>query len=57
MVTTKKLEVIDGVDQDLKVDILLMHGESPSALDVLREVKSALTNAGVRVEPYNNFIL
>jgi UPF0271 protein len=56
LVTTQKLETVDGVDKDLKVDILLVHADGPNAIDIVKEVKSTLLNAGVKVEPYTNFI-
>ena len=56
LVTTGKLETIDGVDKELKVDILLVHGDGPNAIDILREMRSGLLAAGVKIEPFPNFI-
>ena len=56
LVTTEKLETVDGVDKSLKVDILLIHGDAPNAVEILKTVKSELTNAGVKVEPFPNFV-
>ncbi len=56
LVTTGKLETIDGVDKELKVDILLVHGDGPNAVEILREVKSVLIHKGVKVGPFPNFV-
>lgn len=56
LVTTGKLETIDGPDKDLKVDSLLVHGDGPNPVDILKQVRSTLMNAGVKVESYLNFV-
>lgn len=56
LVTTENLETVDGPDKPLKVDILLVHGDGPSATDILKELRSALSNADVNVEPFPNFV-
>jgi UPF0271 protein len=56
LVTGGKLETVDGVDKELKVDILLVHGDGPNAVDILREMRSALQGAGVKIEPFPNFL-
>ena len=56
LVTEGKLETIDGVDKELKVDILLVHGDGPNAIDILKEMRSGLLAAGVKVEPFPTFI-
>lgn len=56
LVTTAKLETIDGIDKELKADILLIHGEGPNATDILKELRAVLKDAGVKVEPFPNFV-
>lgn len=56
LVTTGKLETIDGIDKKLKADILLVHGDGPNATDILKELKEVLKNAEVKVEPFPNFV-
>jgi UPF0271 protein len=56
LVTGGKLETVDGVDKELKVDILLVHGDGPNAVDILKEMRSALQGAGVKIEPFPNFL-
>jgi UPF0271 protein len=56
LATTGKLETVDGVDKELKADILLVHGDGPNAVDILRELRSALIREGVKVEPFPNFV-
>ncbi len=56
LVTKGKLETVDGVDKELKVDILLVHGDGPNAIDILKELRTGLINAGVKIESFPNFI-
>jgi UPF0271 protein len=56
LVTEGKLETVDGVDKDLNVDILLVHGDGPNAVDILKEIRSALEGAGVKIEPFPKFL-
>lgn len=56
LVTTGKLETIDGIDKELKADILLIHGDGPNATDILKELRAVLKDAGVKVEPFPNFV-
>lgn len=56
LVTTNKLETVDGPDKELKVDVLLIHGDALNALDILKEVRSVLINAGVKIESFPNFL-
>ncbi|MFC1824116.1 LamB/YcsF family protein [Thermodesulfobacteriota bacterium] len=56
LVTEDKLETVDGVDKELKVDILLIHGDGPNSADLLSELRSTLTNSGVKIEPFPNFV-
>jgi UPF0271 protein len=56
LVTTGKLETIDGIDKELKADVLLIHGDGPNATDILKELRAVLKGAGVKVEPFPNFV-
>ena len=56
LVTEGKLETMDGIDKELKVDILLIHGDGPNSADILRNLRSGLTEAGVKIEPFPNFV-
>jgi len=56
LVTTGKLETVDGVDKEIKVDMLLMHGDGATATEIMQEVRNVLTNAGVKIEPFPNFV-
>lgn len=56
LVTTGRLETVDGVDKEMKVDILLVHGDGPNAVEILKEMRAGLENAGVKIAPFINFI-
>ncbi|MDW7712187.1 MAG: 5-oxoprolinase subunit PxpA [Deferrisomatales bacterium] len=42
---------VDGTPIPLEVQTLCVHGDTPSALDLVREIRSSLEGAGVRVVP------
>lgn len=56
LVLTGKLETVDGVDKELKVDSLLIHSDGPNAIEILRALRKGLVNAGVKIEPFPNFV-
>ncbi len=55
LVKDGRLETIDGIDKELKVDILLVHGDGPNSTDILKEIRSVLTKAGVKIQPFTSF--
>lgn len=56
LVKERKLETVDGVDKDLKADILLVHGDGPDAVEILREIKKTLKAEGIKIKPFPTFI-
>ncbi|WP_281451046.1 LamB/YcsF family protein [Paenarthrobacter nitroguajacolicus] len=51
MVTEGKLRCANGVDMEISVDTLLLHGDNPGAVDLARLIRSELVSAGVTVAP------
>ena len=51
MVVDGKLRCANGVDMDIDVDTLLLHGDNPGAVELARRIRTQLTSAGVRVAP------
>ena len=49
MVTTKRVTATDGTSVVLKADTLCLHGDTPGAADLARQVRAALGAAGVGV--------
>ena len=56
LVKERKLETVDGVDKDLKADILLIHGDGPNAVEILIELRKTLEADGVNIKPFPTFI-
>jgi len=56
LVKERKLETVDGVDKDLKADILLVHGDGPNIVEILREMRKTLEANGVKIKPFPTFI-
>ncbi|AVX21756.1 MULTISPECIES: LamB/YcsF family protein [Carboxydocella] len=57
MVTEGKVTAINGEDIDIKADSICVHGDNPEALAFVKEIRTALEEAGVSVEPLANFII
>lgn len=51
MVIEGKLRCANGVDIDIDVDTVLLHGDNPGAVDLARLIRSSLIDAGVRIAP------
>jgi UPF0271 protein len=56
LVKERKLETVDGVDKDLKADILLVHGDGPNAAEILREMRKTLEADGIEIKPFPTFV-
>jgi UPF0271 protein len=56
MVTEGKVTAINGQDILIKADSICVHGDNPEAIDFVKEIRKALMEAGVSVEPLGNFI-
>jgi len=51
MLEEGKVKAHDGVDIDVRVDTLCIHGDTPGAPALARHLRAALERAGVRVRP------
>lgn len=51
MVVESKLRCASGVDMDINVDTVLLHGDNPGAVELARSIRSELIAAGVRIAP------
>jgi UPF0271 protein len=49
MVTTRRVTATNGVTIDLQADTLCLHGDTPGAADLARQVRAGFEAAGVRV--------
>jgi UPF0271 protein len=47
---------IDGTEIALKADTICVHGDNPSALELVRNIRQALESAGVEVAPVRDFL-
>ena len=56
LVKERKLETVEGVDKDLKADILLIHGDGPNAAEILREMRKTLEADEIEIKPFPTFI-
>jgi len=46
-----KVVAIDGTEIELKAETLCVHGDNPSAVDLVRSIRERLESAGVEVKP------
>ncbi|MGO4433250.1 LamB/YcsF family protein [Paenarthrobacter sp. RAF9] len=51
MVTEGKLRCASGVDMDITVDTVLLHGDNSGAVELARLIRTELLAAGVRIAP------
>jgi UPF0271 protein len=51
MVTEGKLRCASGVDMDITVDTVLLHGDNTGAVELARLIRTELLAAGVRIAP------
>jgi 5-oxoprolinase (ATP-hydrolysing) subunit A len=47
---------IDGTLIDLQVDTICVHGDNPSAVEIVRKIKSDLEKEGVEIKPMREFL-
>ncbi|GAB3295780.1 LamB/YcsF family protein [Pseudoclavibacter terrae] len=52
LATDGLLEAIDGSMLELRADSICVHGDSPGATDMAKQVRLALTEAGVELRPF-----
>jgi UPF0271 protein len=51
-----KVTATDGTEIELKADTLCVHGDNPSAVQVVRKIREVFRTSGVEVTPMKNFI-
>ncbi len=51
-----KVTSIDGKEIELKADTLCVHGDNPSAVQMVKKIREDLKAAGVAVTPMKNFV-
>ena len=52
MATEHRVEAVDGSQVAVEVRSLCVHGDTPGAVDLARQVRAALERAGVTLEPF-----
>jgi len=56
MVKEGKVTAITGEDVPLRADSICVHGDNPSAVEFVREIRKTFTEEGIRIEALGNFI-
>ena len=51
-----KVIAMDGTEIDLKADTLCVHGDNPSAVQMVKRIRERLTASGVEVTAMKNFV-
>jgi UPF0271 protein len=54
MVTTGSVTTAEGTTVAVNAESLCVHGDTPGAAAIARAVRAALTDAGVRIEPFDS---
>jgi UPF0271 protein len=47
---------IDGTEIALKADTVCVHGDNPTALELIRKIRQTLASSGVEVAPVREFL-
>jgi UPF0271 protein len=56
MVSTGRVESLNGKTIDLPLDTLCLHGDTPGAAELAAAVRRALTAAGIAVQPMQQIV-
>ena len=56
MASERKVVAIDGTVIDLQVDTICVHGDNPSAVEIVRKIKNDLKKEGVEIKPMGEFL-
>jgi UPF0271 protein len=51
-----KIVATDGSVLEMKIDTICVHGDNPSAVDVVKTIRSAIEGEGIAVVPMNKFV-
>jgi UPF0271 protein len=51
-----KITASDGSDMEFRVDALLVHGDTPNAIEVCKAVRAELKRMGVEIVPFGQFV-
>ena len=56
MVTDGKVDCIDGSQIELAADTICVHGDNPAALELVKNIRNTLLNAGVEIAAPQTFL-
>lgn len=56
MVTDGKVDCIDGSEIELAADTICVHGDNPAALELVKNIRDTLLNAGVEIAAPQTFL-
>lgn len=51
MACERKVKAIDGTDVEMEIDTICVHGDNPSALSIVKQIREELDRSGVLVQP------
>jgi UPF0271 protein len=56
IIETGKIPASDGSDMEFRIDTLLVHGDTPNAVEICKAVTGELKNMGVEVTSFGSFV-
>ena len=56
LVKTGKVQTIDGTEIALNAQTICVHGDTPGAVDMIKEIKSRLAQQGITLERFSRFV-
>jgi Uncharacterized proteins, homologs of lactam utilization protein B len=52
MIQNEEIIALDGTKIPLKPDSICVHGDNQAALDIVKELRKGLTDAGITISPF-----
>ncbi|TWH46558.1 LamB/YcsF family protein [Sporomusa sp. KB1] len=53
MITTGKVQTIDGSEVALKPQTICVHGDTPGAIDMIKAIRTSVVQEGIEVRPFS----
>jgi UPF0271 protein len=56
LVKESKVVCIDGTEMEIRAETICVHGDNPTALELVGHIRKSLEEAGVKITPPSNFL-
>jgi UPF0271 protein len=56
MIRESRVTCLDGTEIEMEADTICVHGDNPTALDLVRKIRQTCEDAGITIAPMGSFI-